>query len=218
MNNEEVQNEDTEILDDSSVETEDSNVEPDKRDEQIANLNKAVAREREQNKRLKEQFSQPAPAQQNEDGSIDPNAFAQSVNQQTINTVDNILKDERDWNKATKKHPVLDEDDDLADAIRGYKTSALVNRGEVVTYEEAADKVLGKIKTKTEKEVLQAEDKGRTDAQVSEKIQERAVIGEPSGGKENADENKKAEIMKVLYSPDSTDSEREAAREQLLDF
>jgi hypothetical protein len=217
MNNEEVQNEETEIPDDSSVETED-NIEPDKRDEQIANLNKAVAREREQNKRLKEQFSQPVPAQQNEDGSIDPNAFAQSVNQQTINTVDNILKDERDWNKATKKHPVLDEDEDLADAIRGYKTSALINRGEVVTYEEAADKVLGKMQDKTKKEVLQAEDKGRTDAQVSEKIQERAVVDEPSGGKEDTEENKKAELMKVLYNPDSTDSEREAAREQLLDF
>lgn len=217
MNNEEVNNEDTEILDDSSVESVD-NIEPDKRDEQIANLNKAVAREREQNKRLKEQFSQPVSPQQNEDGSIDPNAFAQSVNQQTINTVDNILKDERDWNKATKKHPVLDDDDDLADAIKGYKTSALINRGEVVTYEEAADRVLGKMTKKTAKEVEQAKEQGRTDAQVSERIQERAVITEPSGGKENAEANKKADLMKVLYNPDSTDSDREAAREGLLNF
>jgi len=206
--------EETEILDDSSVETE-----PDKRDEQIANLNTALHREREQVKRLKETLNTaPQTPQPDEDGSIDPQAFAQSILAQNDQRVQSILKEERDWNKAIKKFPELDEDEDLADAIKGFKTAALLNRGEVITYEEAAAKVLGKFKKQSEEQVSKAKEQGRTEAQVSERIQERAVIDAPSGGKENAEANKRAELMKILYSPDSTDRDREAAREQLLSF
>jgi len=211
MNEENVEEnyEESEILDDSTVETD-----PDPRDTQIANLNQALHREREQIRRLKS--SAPSPqVQPNEDGSIDPNAFAQSVNQQTQQTVQSILQDDREWNKASKKYPDL-EDEDIADAIKGMKTSALVNRGEIISYEEAAEKVLGKLKKNADKNVTDAKEQGRTEAQVSERIQERAVIDAPSGGKETTD--KKAEVMKVLYNPDSTDDERSAAREQLLNF
>jgi deoxyribodipyrimidine photolyase len=210
--NEEENYEETEILDDSSIENVD-NIVPDKRDEQIANLNTALHREREQNKRLKESIA-PRPVQAEEDGSIDPNVFAQNILGQT----QNIIQDERNWNKALRKYPELDEDKDLERAVKGYRNSALVEDGEIITYEEAAERVIGKFKKQSEKNIQKAEEKGRTEAQTSERIQERAVLDSPSGGKENAEDIKKEEIRKVLFSPDSTDREREAAREQLLNF
>jgi len=210
--NEEENYEETEILDDSSIENVD-NIVPDKRDEQIANLNTALHREREQNKRLKESIA-PRPVQAEEDGSIDPNVFAQNILSQT----QNIIQDERNWNKALRKYPELDEDRDLERAVKGYRNSALVEDGEIITYEEAAERVIGKFKKQSEKNIQKAEEKGRTEAQTSERIQERAVLDSPSGGKENAEDIKKEEIRKVLFSPDSTDREREAAREQLLNF
>jgi len=212
--NEDVNYEDTEILDDSSIENaDDTIVAPDPKDEQIANLNKALSREREQLRRLK-QAPAVSPVQTDDDGSIDPNAFAQNILGQT----QNIINDERDWNRAVKKYPELDEDEDLEDSIRGYRNTALVKRGEILTYAEAADRVLGKFKKQSEQNIQKAEDKGRTEAQVSERIQERAVIDNPSGGRENSDDIKKTELKKVLFSPDANDREREAAREQLLNF
>jgi len=210
--NEEENYEETEILDDSSIENVD-NIVPDKRDEQIANLNTALHREREQNKWFKESIA-PRPVQAEEDGSIDPNVFAQNILSQT----QNIIQDERNWNKALRKYPELDEDRDLERAVKGYRNSALVEDGEIITYEEAAERVIGKFKKQSEKNIQKAEEKGRTEAQTSERIQERAVLDSPSGGKENAEDIKKEEIRKVLFSPDSTDREREAAREQLLNF
>jgi len=78
--------------------------------------------------------------------------------------------------------------------------------------------VLGKFKKTTEKEVQKAKEDGRSEAQASERIQERAVIDTPSGGKEDTEANQRAEVMKILYNPDSTDAERDAAREKLLSF
>lgn len=207
MNEDEIQ-EDSEILDDSSIET----PAPDKRDEQIAGLNKALSQEREQSKRLKEALAAKPQVQPDDDGSIDPNAFAQNILGQT----QNIIQDERNWNKALRKYPELDEDRDLERAVKGYRNSALVEDGEILTYEEAAERVLGKFKKQTEQNIQKAEEKGRSEAQMSERIQQRAVIDAPSGGKETSEDIRKAEARKILYSPDSTDAQREAARIELL--
>jgi len=209
----------TETLDDTSIETEDLNVEPDQKDMQIANLNKALRQEREQNKRLKQSFT-PAPKvpEPNEEGLIDPLELTQSIEQRTSQNVQQILADDREWNKTLRKYPEIEDDTDLEDAIKGYKAAALINRGEIITYQEAADKLLGKFKKTTDKAVNEAKEQGRAEAQVSERIQERAGITEPSGGKEDTVANTKEQLRKILFNPGSTDRERDAARIKLIEI
>lgn len=217
MNEEELNTEGMETPDVPSIENQDEISVPDPRDEQIANLNKALHQEREQNKRLKESyFPQSKEVKPDSEGYIDPNELANTIQSNTTQGVNQILREEREWNKCLKKHPEVEDDPVLERAIRGIKATALVNDGEIITYEEAADKLLGKLKKNTDKAVQEAEAKGRTDAQTSEKIQERAVITEPSGGKEDTVAARKESLRGILFDPDSSDKERDAARIELL--
>lgn len=213
---EESEVEETETQDDAeeSVETE----EPVSR-EQYENLKKALHEERQKGKARQEQPQQ-APIPQvdandlsdvtNEDGTIDPIKYAQKIERNTVQKFRAMSAEERDWEKAIKEYPELETNPDIADAVRGLRDRVLVNRGEWLTYADAAGKILKRVEDAT----AAGKEAGRKEAQVSETIQKRAGIARPSNRSEETQDSKMSEIKQRMVKGSSKD--REAARLEYL--
>jgi hypothetical protein len=91
---------------------------------------------------LNSQTHTPEPVAQDDNGFIDPEAYKRQIKDELRQEQQFIEADRKDWDTAIKAYPDL-EDEDLADAVRGFHQRAIL-KGKLISYKEAADKVLGK--------------------------------------------------------------------------
>ncbi len=161
----------------------------------------ALGKEREEKKRMREYYAQRSqPTDTNvepdEEGNIDPNQIISAAEQRVTRRFEAQLADRDEWAQAVKKFPELDDDPDMEAAIKGYKTTILLS-GDFVTYGQAAERVLGKLKKAT----TAARDEGRREAQVSETVQERAAVTQPTNQTDKS-KGDLDELRKLMRHPD----------------
>lgn len=151
----------------------------------------------------------------NEDGSIDPLKLIQYTKEQAkeeIRHEQRATEFERDdWNKAVKEFPMLADNPKLAEFVRNNRLNQIVTGRGYRSYSSVAKDIIGEITKSTQA----GEEKGRNDAQVTEKIVARAGMVEPSNTKEpSGDEREKTELEQMMKSPDYGIAQR--ARQQYL--
>jgi hypothetical protein len=189
--------------------------------EKYENLQKALHEARQKGKAQGQPASQSTPpARQydpsdlsdvmNADGSIDPIRYAQRIQQDTLRQAEARRAEERDWERAIKEYPELEQDADLAEAVRGLRDRKMVLEGEFLSYADAAKRIVTRFKDTEAK----AKEAGRKEAQVSETIQRRATIDRPSNVAEDSDAQRVAELKERMRK--GTNKERDAARIELL--
>lgn len=150
------------------------------------NLQKALDAERKEKKKYQEyvaSLQQPSqqPLQASDDGYIDPEQLLSLAEQRAYERMQNVAAQEKQYQKALKAHPDLEDDPVAMRAIKGIQREALLE-GELLSFDQAADAFYGTVDKRTGK----ARDEAREEATVSERIQARAGIDAPgkSSGKD----------------------------------
>lgn len=147
------------------------------------------------------QGQQQQPNYQTEDGEIDPVAYKEAIKAEIRRETEMLRSQEKAWAKAESKYPEL-ADPDIRDAVEGKMNKALLG-GELLSPEEAASRVLGKIQKKTS----EAREQGRKEAQVSERIVNRAQMAEPSNPTAKGP-SRQEELQRLMQHPDERVAEK----------
>ena len=126
---------------------------------------------------------------------VDPQQIVNLATQQAVAQMEKRQQDTEAWNKAVSKHPEMAEDRDFALAVKGLRTSMLLEEGEVITYTQAADRLMKKVKGQKEAAKLE----GIKEAQVSETIQQRQTLPTPT---HNTGDDERTELQQLMRSAD----------------
>lgn len=173
---------------------------------------------------IKTHFGNQAPTQKpqtttpsltaDEEGYVDPNQILAAAEERAYQRMQQHMSESKEWEKAVSKYPELEQDDDLATAVTGYRNTALAQRGELLTFSEAAERLLGRFK----KAETKAVEEGKRQAQVSERVQKRAVVDTPSTETVDPKEKEISELRTALRSPDVSNRDRDKIRIRLLEL
>lgn len=115
-----------------------------------------------------------------EDGSVDPIKLMQQAENRAYERVQNTQRardfERDDWNEALKAYPELADNKVLTDLIKSKRISMLTTGQGYMPYKDMAKEIVSAFASK-EKE---GREKGRDEAQISERIVERSALVEPN--------------------------------------
>lgn len=144
-------------------------------------------------------FVQPQPYQFNQqDGYVDPAEVAAQVEQRVLQQVAFQRQEAKQWESIEKKYPQVKEDKDLRELILNQRIAEAV-QGKAGNLNKIADKVMSRFST--------AKSEGRTEANVSKKVQKAASLETSSA---NTGEQRGSDVMERISRGD------QAATSELL--
>lgn len=143
----------------------------------------------------------PYQALADENGVIDPIKLAETSEERAYNRMKNEQKavefEQKDWQEAVKNFPVLADNEELAQIIKENRLSRILSGKGYVPYKDVAKQIIGLLTTTEQKGI----EKGKEDAQVQERIVNRASIAQPSNAADNGI-SEKEELEKLMASKD----------------
>jgi len=153
----------------------------------------------------------PYQALADENGDIDPISLAKTTEERAYNRIKNERMAEdferNDWQNAVKEFPVLADNEELSQIIKENRLSRILSGKGYVPYKEIAKQIIGLITTTEQKGI----EKGKEDAQVQERIVNRASLGQPSNASDDSipEKDKLEELMQSTNHAVATQARQE---------
>lgn len=185
-------------------------------DGKYENVKEALRQERETAKELKRRLAEYEQAKSktlevDDEGGYDPEQLVSIITDRATAQINVKQAEENDLKEAIQSYPELSDDEDLARAVRSYRRDYMADKAEYISYSDAAEKIVGKIR----KAAQAARDAGKEEVIVSETVQKRAseIVGNPSPDTSEAYE---LEQLKAQAKDWKNPRKQEAAMLELL--